>query len=164
MTLSEPTPSVPQVVYIALGANLGERRENIARAIEGLRAIEGIEVKKVSDLIETAAVGGPADSPPYLNGAAELQTTLAPRALLESLLEIEHQLGRIRRERWEPRLVDLDLLLYGQEIIDEPGLTVPHPLMHTRTFVLRPLAQIAPQAVHPAFRKTIAQLLRQLDG
>lgn len=150
--------------YIALGANLGDRRANIARAIEQLRATPGIDVTKVSDLIETAAVGGPPGSPPYLNGAAELKTALSPEALLACLLATEATIGRTRREKWGPRLIDLDLLLYGNQIIDTPDLKVPHPLMHTRRFVLEPLAQIAPDAVHPVLGKTIACLHAAVAG
>lgn len=148
--------------YIALGANLGDRRANIARALDLLRTTPGIAVTKVSGLIETAAVGGPPDSPPYLNGAAELQTALAPEALLDRLLGIEAEIGRIRHEKWGPRVIDLDLLLYGSQVMDLPHLKVPHPLMHTRRFVLAPLAQIASNAIHPLQRKTVAELLAGL--
>ena len=151
--------TIANTVYIALGANLGDRRANIARAIDLLRSTPGITVTKVSDLIETAAVGGPPDSPPYLNGAAELQTTLDPEPLLDRLLAIEAEIGRVRRQKWEARLIDLDLLLYGNQIIRTPKLQVPHPLMHTRRFVLQPLAQIAPKTIHPTLGLRIAELL-----
>lgn len=148
--------------YIALGANLGDRRTNIVRALDLLRTLPRIEVKKVSGLIETAAVGGPPDSPPYLNGAAELETTLTAEALLDRLLAVEAQIGRVRQEKWGPRVIDLDLLLYGGQVIDLPHLKVPHPLMHTRRFVLEPLAQIAPCVLHPLQRKSVAALLTSL--
>jgi 2-amino-4-hydroxy-6-hydroxymethyldihydropteridine diphosphokinase len=148
--------------YIALGANLGDRRANIARALELLRATPGVDVIKVSDLIETAAVGGPPDSPRYLNGAAELHTTLSAETVLERLLAIEAEIGRIRRLQWEPRTIDLDLLLYGNRVVNAPSLKLPHPLMHLRRFVLEPLAQIAPGVMHPTQRQTIAQLLKGL--
>ena len=148
----------PIPAYIALGANLGDRRANIERAVELLRATAGVRVTKVSSLLENAAVGGPPDSPPFLNAAAELETTLSPRELLARLLEIERQLGRERREKWGPRSIDLDLLLYGERVVDEPDLRIPHPLMHERRFVLEPLKEIAPHARHPVLHKRIDEL------
>ncbi|HEX5242377.1 MAG TPA: 2-amino-4-hydroxy-6-hydroxymethyldihydropteridine diphosphokinase [Tepidisphaeraceae bacterium] len=153
---------IPVTAYVALGANLGDRAANLRRALELLRKSPRIEVISASSSIENPAVGGPTNSPAFLNGAAEINTTLAPRALLDRLLEIEKQLGRIRSEKWSPRTIDLDLLLYGSQIIDEPGLTVPHPLMHERRFVLEPLAELAPDIVHPVFNRTIADLLKSL--
>jgi 2-amino-4-hydroxy-6-hydroxymethyldihydropteridine diphosphokinase len=144
--------------YIALGANLGDRRANIERAIEMLRATPGVRVMKVSSFLENPAVGGPADSPPFLNAVAEIETSLPPRELLTKLLAIEHQLGRQRREKWGPRIIDLDVLLYGDAIIEEPDLRIPHPLMHERRFVLHPLQEIAPDTVHPILKKRIADL------
>lgn len=152
----------PVTAYIALGANLGDRPANLRRALELLKQSPGIEVIRVSSFIENPAVGGPANSPAFLNGAAEIRTTLSTRALLDRLLDVEKQLGRIRGEKWSPRTIDLDLLLYGSQIIDEPGLTVPHPLMHERRFVLDPLAEIAPNTVHPVFNRTITNLLKSL--
>ena len=150
--------------FIALGANLGDRAGTIHRAVARLSETDGIKLLRLSRLIETAAVGGPADSPAYLNAAAEIETTLSPRALLGRLLAIEAELGRVRREKWEPRVIDLDLLLYGDAILDEPGLTVPHPRLHERRFVLLPLAQIAPNLVHPKLGKTIQALLDELPA
>jgi 2-amino-4-hydroxy-6-hydroxymethyldihydropteridine diphosphokinase len=150
-----------ETAYIALGANTGDRRANIAAALEALRATQGIELVRVSSLLENPAVGGPVGSPDFLNAAAEIRTTLQPHALLERLLEIERTLGRRRRrgQKWEPRPIDLDLLLFGQQIIDADNLKIPHPLMHERDFVLRPLSQIAPQVLHPRLQRTIEQLL-----
>jgi 2-amino-4-hydroxy-6-hydroxymethyldihydropteridine diphosphokinase len=105
----------------------------------------------------------PPNSPPYLNAAAEIQTTLGSHALLHRTLDIEKSLGRIRREKWEPRPIDIDLLLFGDQIISSQELVIPHPLMHERRFVLQPLAEIAPQAVHPTLQMTIAGLLQNLD-
>ena len=155
---------MPVIAYIALGANLGDRAGNIAAALEKLQQTPQVKLTKVSALIENPAVGGPSDSPPFLNAAAEIVTSLSARAILDRLLEIEREIGRIRREKWGPRSIDLDLLLYGDEIIDEPGLTVPHPLMHQRLFVLEPLAQIAPGAIHPVLERTIEQLRDDLGA
>lgn len=118
----------------------------------------------MSALIETEPVGGPAGQPKYLNGAAELKTSLTPRELLSELLSIERTLGRDRssNDRNAARLIDLDLLLYDNLIEYEEDLIVPHPRMHEREFVLRPLAEIAPDAMHPAFRRSIQQLLKAI--
>jgi 2-amino-4-hydroxy-6-hydroxymethyldihydropteridine diphosphokinase len=131
--------------YVGLGANLGEREATIRRAVDLLSAEEGIETAAVSTLRETEPVGV-VDQPPFLNGVAALETELPPRALLERLLAVERALGRdrTREQRWGPRTIDLDLLLYGNEVIDEPGLTIPHPRLHERAFVLEPLAELAP--------------------
>ncbi len=145
--------------YIALGANLGDRRANLESALAKLGASEGIAVTRISSFLENPAIGGPADSPPFLNAAAELQTTLSPHELLHRLLDIEQELGRQRREKWGPRLIDLDLIFYGDQIISEPHLHIPHPLMHERRFVLKPLAEIAPNFVHPVLGKTVKDFL-----
>jgi 2-amino-4-hydroxy-6-hydroxymethyldihydropteridine diphosphokinase len=126
-----------------------------------MRDAAGIAVRRVSTVIETAPVGGPPQGK-FLNGVVEIETTLGPRELLRELQGIEDALGRVRAERWGPRTIDLDILLYGDEVVTEADLMVPHPLMHERAFVLLPLAEIAPRARHPVLRKSIAELLTQL--
>lgn len=131
--------------YVGLGANLGDREATVRRALELLAAEPGIEVVAVSTLRETEPVGY-ADQPAFLNGAAALDTELSPRALLDRLLAVEQKLGRVRGAgpRFGPRMIDLDLLLYGGEVVDEPGLTVPHPRLAERRFALEPLCELDP--------------------
>jgi 2-amino-4-hydroxy-6-hydroxymethyldihydropteridine diphosphokinase len=148
--------------FVALGSNLGDRASNIHAAAAGLAGTEGIGSPRISPLLENAAVGGPPDSPPFLNAVMEISTTLAPPALLARLLAIETDMGRIRRRRNEPRIIDLDLLLYGNLILDDPGLILPHPRLHERRFVLLPLWQIAPGLIHPRLGKSIRTLLDEL--
>jgi 2-amino-4-hydroxy-6-hydroxymethyldihydropteridine diphosphokinase len=145
------------LAYVGLGANLGERESTLARAVKLLGEADGVEVGGVSELRETNPVGV-VDQPPFLNGAVTVDTTLPPRALLDLLLEIERSLGRVREERWGPRIVDLDLLVYGDEVIDEPGLGVPHPRLHERRFALEPLAELDPDLEVPRLGKVSALL------
>jgi 2-amino-4-hydroxy-6-hydroxymethyldihydropteridine diphosphokinase len=145
--------------FIALGANLGDRAASIGAALDLLGDTAGVWVSRVSPLLDNPAVGGPADSPPFLNAVAQIETTLPPEALLDRLLEIESGLGRIRRQRWEPRTIDLDLILYGDVVMKTDRLTIPHPLMHERRFVLAPLSGIAPDLMHPLLKKTVSELL-----
>jgi 2-amino-4-hydroxy-6-hydroxymethyldihydropteridine diphosphokinase len=131
--------------FVGFGSNLGDSHALIAAALELLGAEDGVEVVAVSTLRETDPVGYE-DQPRFVNGAAELETELEPRDLLTRLLAIERQLGRVRGEgpRFGPRTIDLDLLLYGQETLDDPGLEVPHPRLHERRFALEPLAELDP--------------------
>ena len=146
--------------YIGLGANLGDRERTLRRAVELLDAEPGIRVVAVSSLRETDPVGY-LDQPRFLNGACAVETKLSPRALLERLLSVERTLGRDRsRPRFGPRTVDLDLLLYGDETIDEPGLAVPHPRLAERAFALEPLADLDGELALPDGRR-IADLLAE---
>jgi 2-amino-4-hydroxy-6-hydroxymethyldihydropteridine diphosphokinase len=130
------------LVYVGLGSNLGDREATIRAALELLGSDPEIDVVAVSSLRETDPVGH-TDQPDFLNGAAALRTELSPRALLERLLQIERELGRERSgPRFGPRTIDLDLLVYGSEEVDEPGLTIPHPRLAEREFVLEPLAEL----------------------
>jgi 2-amino-4-hydroxy-6-hydroxymethyldihydropteridine diphosphokinase len=149
-------------VYIGLGSNMGDRDANLRRALAALIQTPNLSIRKISSFLENPAVGGPEDAPAFLNAAVEAQTTLPPSALMKRLLEIELQLGRTRRVKWEPRVIDLDLLLYGSSIISGDNLIVPHPLLHERRFVLQPLAEIAPKGVHPPLQMTVQDLLANL--
>jgi 2-amino-4-hydroxy-6-hydroxymethyldihydropteridine diphosphokinase len=148
--------------YIALGSNLGDRCGYLDQALEALRCWPGIHVGRVSTYYETEPVGGPAGQGNYHNAAAEIVTALPPEQLLTVLQQVEQQFGRIRTEPSGPRTLDLDLLLYGDLICDFPGLAVPHPRMAERWFVLAPLAEIAPHAVHPTSGRTVKTLLEKL--
>jgi 2-amino-4-hydroxy-6-hydroxymethyldihydropteridine diphosphokinase len=146
-------------VYVGLGANLGDRERTLRAAVDALAAEEGVEVVAVSTLCETEPVEV-GEQPPFLNGAVALETTLDACELLDLLLAIEHRFGRVRTPgEHGPRTLDLDLLLYGEEQIDEPGLTLPHPRLHERAFVLEPLAELAPDLVVPG-RGDVEYLLR----
>lgn len=155
--------------FIALGSNLasglGDRRSHIEAAFGAIGRLEGTRLSARSAVIETDPVGPPGQSR-YLNAAAGVVTTLAPRELLDLLIGIERSRGRdrSREQRWGPRTLDLDLLLYGDLIIREPGLVVPHPRLHERTFVLEPLSQIAPEVVVPGLGRTVSELARGAGG
>ena len=148
--------------YIGLGANLGEREAALRAAVAALDAADGIEVVAVSTFRETEPVDY-LDQPRFLNGAAAVDTTLAPRELLDVLLAVERSLGRTRDgPRFGPRTIDLDVLLYSGESHDEPGLTIPHPRLHERAFALEPLAELDPGLVVPG-HGPLETLLRKLD-
>ena len=150
--------------YVGVGANLGEREATILGAIDLLAVQPGVDVVGVSALRETEP-WGPVEQPSYVNGAVALETDLAPRDLLDVLLDVEQSFGRDRamEVRWGPRTLDLDLLLHGDLVRDEPGLTLPHPRLHERRFVLEPLADLDPALVVPG-HGTVAELLASLDA
>jgi 2-amino-4-hydroxy-6-hydroxymethyldihydropteridine diphosphokinase len=149
------------LAYVGLGANLGPREITLLRAVDLLAETEGVEVQAVSQLRETEPVGV-VEQPRFLNGAVVLDTSLSPRELLDRLLEIERELGRVRDVRWGPRVVDLDLLVYGDRQIDEPGLRVPHPRLHERRFALEPLAELDPELDVPGLGR-VENALAALD-
>ena len=148
--------------YIGVGSNLGGRVENCQRAVEQVRVMEDSTLTGLSPFYRTEPVGV-TDQDWYVNGVIRIETGLSARDLLGSLLSIETLMGRVRRERWGPRVIDLDILLYGTEVIDEEDLTVPHPLMHTRRFVLVPLAQLDPDLVHPVLKRSMRALCHDLS-
>jgi len=153
----------PHVAYIALGSNMGRREKNIAAALNALELTKGVDIDVVSPLYETEAEGGPDDQDPFINGVARVHTSLSPERLLAVCLNIEDSLGRKRAVRWGPRTIDLDLLLFDNEIRSEPELTLPHPMMHERTFVMRPLCDIAPEGFHPVLEESFSAILNALE-
>ena len=143
--------------YVALGSNLGDKEGNLRRALELLEE-RGVEVVRVSSFICTEPYGV-TDQPQFLNGVCQVRTSLAPLALLHILLAIEQEMGRVRLRHWGERNIDLDLLLYEDVVMDTPELTLPHPDMQNRDFVLLPLAEMAPEIIHPTLQKTIHELV-----
>ncbi|MBM4145726.1 MAG: 2-amino-4-hydroxy-6-hydroxymethyldihydropteridine diphosphokinase [Nitrospira sp.] len=148
------------IVYIGIGSNLGDRKANCMRAIE-LLAGKGIVVRKESSLYETDPWGDK-NQPKFLNMAIEIETEIKPQDLLSLLADIEKELGRKRSYKWGPRVIDLDILLYNSLTIDEDDLKIPHPFMHERDFVLKPLYEIAPDVKHPVLNLSAGELLQKL--
>ena len=146
--------------YIALGSNLGDKEENLRRALELLEE-HGVEVVKVSTFICTEPYGV-TDQPQFLNAVCQVRTSLEPVALLHTLLGIEQEMGRVRLRHWGERNIDLDLLLYEDVVMDTPELKLPHPDMQNRDFVLLPLAEIASEFIHPVLHKSIDELKENL--
>jgi 2-amino-4-hydroxy-6-hydroxymethyldihydropteridine diphosphokinase len=147
-------------VYIGIGSNVGEREENCLRAI-GLLEENGVRITKRSAMYETEP-WGIRDQPRFINMVIASETDLSPRGLLLLLKRIEGDMGRRPGVKWGPRLIDLDILLYNDIIMEESDLAIPHPMMHRRDFVLKPLSEIAPDKVHPAMARKISDLLRDL--
>ena len=148
--------------YIGIGSNLGNRQENCLRAIELLEK-EGIVIKKRSSMHETEP-WGVKDQPRFINMAIEIETGLKPEELLRTLKNVERELGREESFKWGPRSIDLDILLFDDLILKEDDLEIPHPLMHERDFVLKPLCEIAPDRIHPVLKKKICDLVQELEN
>jgi len=149
-------------VYVGLGSNLGERESMIRLALEDLSRLPETQLVRASSLYDTEPVGE-VDQPNFLNAVAQLETGLSARQLMWNLRLIEKRLGRVRTRRWGPRTMDLDLLFYGDEVIEDPDLRVPHPELSARSFVLVPLLELDPLLVHPVTRETLLHLLSRLN-
>ncbi|MBS1522607.1 MAG: 2-amino-4-hydroxy-6-hydroxymethyldihydropteridine diphosphokinase [Bacteroidetes bacterium] len=147
-------------VFLLLGSNLGDRKAYLQKAIDLIETELGIVVQK-SSVFETEA-WGKTDEPNYLNQVVQVNTALSAQQVLEKILQIEIRMGRVREEKWGSRIIDIDILFYGQDIINEPGLIVPHPELHNRKFTLEPLNELAPNMQHPVLKKSIFQLKNEL--
>jgi 2-amino-4-hydroxy-6-hydroxymethyldihydropteridine diphosphokinase len=152
------------ISLIALGSNLGDRLENLLHGLNGLVEADGVDVVAVSDLYETAPVGGPDDQGAYYNAALMAETTLPAAELLALLHRLEAERERERIVHWGPRTLDLDLLVHGDVVSDDPALQLPHPRQHERRFVLVPVCDVAPDLVHPRLGRTMSDLLADLPA
>lgn len=150
------------IAFIGIGSNLGDPAGNCREAIKRLAAIPGTRLLRSSSLYRTEPVGPP-DQDWFVNAVAEIRTMLSPQDLLRAVKEIERNMGRAEAPKWGPRIIDLDILLYGQSVVRETGLTIPHPELHKRRFVLAPLSEMASYAIHPAFGITVRGLLDRLE-
>jgi 2-amino-4-hydroxy-6-hydroxymethyldihydropteridine diphosphokinase len=148
------------IVYVGIGSNLGDREEQVLRSVHEMRSFA--RVKKISTLRETRPFGVAFEQPKFLNAVVELDTEHSPRELLEELERIELEMGRSSKRKGEPRNIDLDLLTYGDDVVNEEGLVIPHPRMCERRFVLEPLVELNPAWVHPVSRESIRSLLAKL--
>lgn len=149
------------VAYIGLGSNIGDKTGNLKRAIEELGKVPGNKLLAVSSFYKTEPVGE-VEQDWFINAVVKIETGLPPRELLKTLFDIERDLGRVREIKWGPRIIDLDILIYDDLVMEEEGLTIPHPCLHERGFVLAPLTEIAPGYVHPGLKKSISELLSVL--
>lgn len=154
-----------KTAYIGIGSNLGDKRNNCLKAVEMIGQFPDCQITGQSEWYLTKPIGVEGQDW-YVNGVLSLDTNKSAQDLLNSLMGIEAELGRVRQQRWESRVIDLDILLYGREIIDEDNLTIPHPLMHVRKFVLVPMARLAPDLAHPTLGVTMTELLLKVpeDG
>jgi 2-amino-4-hydroxy-6-hydroxymethyldihydropteridine diphosphokinase len=151
------------ISYVAFGSNMGDRNKNIERAMEFLKDLDGISIKKISAIYETDPVGGPVQEK-FLNGVVEIETSLLPDELMDRLNGIESRLGRVKTEENGPRPIDLDIIFYQDIVIDGGRIKIPHPRMHERGFVLKGLVEIAPEFLHPKLNKTVKQLYEEVTS
>ncbi len=149
--------------FIALGANLGDRQANIQKAIRLLDETDGISIKAVSEILESDALAQ-MDQPAYLDAVVQVETDLPADKLFDRMSSIEDTLGRTRQEKWSPRTIDLDLLLYADQVIEGPMLTIPHNQMHLRSFVLNGMCELAPDFIHPVLKQSMKELATRLNG
>jgi 2-amino-4-hydroxy-6-hydroxymethyldihydropteridine diphosphokinase len=147
--------------YLGLGSNLGNKKQNILRAINSLEAEKRIKLINKSEFYKTKPFGVK-NQPDFINAAVKIKTSFNAESLLEFLLDTEKRLGRIRTKKWGPRIIDIDILYHGNQVIRKRNLIIPHLLMHKRCFVLKPLAEIAPKKVHPVLKRTSVKLLKEL--
>ena len=155
--MSRAPPIDHEPVYVGLGANLGDPERMLVAAVEDLSRLPDVGLRRCSSLYAAAPIGP--SQPEFRNAVVSLITGRSPESLLAALLDIERAHGRVRTERWGPRLLDLDILLWGERVVDVPGLRVPHPELHRRRFALEPLAELDPAVRHPVLQKTVAELL-----
>ncbi|MCL2304551.1 MAG: 2-amino-4-hydroxy-6-hydroxymethyldihydropteridine diphosphokinase [Planctomycetaceae bacterium] len=145
-------------VLLAFGANLGDPRSQISDAWNRVAQIPGVRGERLSSFYVTEPVGGPQGQPDFLNCAGLVHTELSPERFLDEIQSIETAMGRVRTEHWGPRIIDIDILLFGDCVIQTDRLTIPHPRMHERSFVLDPATEIAPEMIHPIFKKSVQQM------
>lgn len=157
---AQPAALMAVPAWLGLGSNLGDRAAMLRQAVEAMRALPDVVVDRCSGIYETEPWGND-NQGPFLNCVVAVRTTLPPGQLLDALLAIERKMGRVRAERNGPRSIDIDILLYGMEVIDRPGCTIPHPALTERNFVLQPLRELAPDVTHPVRGLTIAELARR---
>ena len=162
MDRSRKERSAKEPVFLGLGSNLngpwGGRRANLKKSLELLLRLPGVELRVLSSFYETEPLG-PKDQGRFVNAAAEIRTGEGPEELLDELQAVEEAMGRVRQERWGPRIIDLDILIWGERMIETKRLTIPHPELTRREFVLAPLAEIAPGLIHPPSGRTMTELL-----
>jgi dihydroneopterin aldolase/2-amino-4-hydroxy-6-hydroxymethyldihydropteridine diphosphokinase len=148
-------------VYLSIGSNMGEKKDNLNKAIDMIKEDKDIKVQKVSSFMVTAPWGN-VDQDEFVNGALKIKTTLSPKYLLKRLLDIEEKMHRVRVVKWGPRVIDLDIIFYDDLILEDDYVTIPHPRMEEREFVLKPLSEIAPNKIHPLLKKRVFKMLEEV--